>query len=646
MMGRIGKVCLALVLCALAVPAFADDRFVGADRADDEAAQIAILESDAGWLEKQAACRALRQIGTAAAVPALAALLNDEHLSHLARFGLEPIPAPEAGQALRDALETTEGQYKMGVIISLGARGDAEAVPLLTPLLKDENNDIATAAAGALGRIATADAAQALLDFAPAAPEAVRVAVAEGLLTAGPTLVDAKERKLALAAYDELLKESWPMHVRTGAFRGQIAAQPQEANDRLIAALGGEDPIFQGLAAQLVAEGKGPQKTKVLAAALAGLPPAGQAALLRGLADRGDANARDAVLKAVENDDQQVKLAAVGALEKLGTGEDVDVLIGLLGRDNEEVATAAATSIRGMLAEGVDAALVSALDAQPAVRPQLLALLSERGDADAIPMALAHLNDENTEVRIAALNTLYQLGETANIEQVLEVVRTAEDNNVRNAAAKALNALAARGGGDALSYIIAAMDGANTEAKGIMLRSLDRIATDKALERVVAAMDDPEQAISDEAVNVLAGWPTQEAAPFLLTLAQGDNATRRDTALRGYVRLAREEQQPSKKQEMLNTAMSMAQQPQEKWVVLSAWGTFANPAALDALRPYLDDPEVKNEAASAIISVATELGKQEGNAKQVAKDALTLVQQKVEDDAIKQRAQQVMDSLG
>ncbi|MCC6143728.1 MAG: HEAT repeat domain-containing protein [Candidatus Hydrogenedentes bacterium] len=638
---------MMIALCALAVPAFAqEEREVSSDLADDEAAQIAVLQSDAGWLEKQAACRALRQIGTANAVPALAALLDDEHLAHLARFALEPMPAPEAAKALRDALGTTEGLYKEGVIISIGARGDAEAVPLLTPLLKDENAQIAGAAAGALGRIGTVNAAQALLDYAPQAPEATRVAVAEGLLAAGPGLVQAKEKKLAAAAYEEMLKESWPMHIRTGAFRGLVEAQKQKANERLLSALGGEDPVFRGFAAQLVAEGKGPQKTKQLADALAGLPAAGQAALLRGLANRGDANAHDAVVKAVENADAQVKTAAVAALEELGTAGDVEMLVGFLQSGDKDAATAAATSIRGMLAEGVDEALVKALDAQPEARPQVLALLSERGDADAIPMALAHLNDDHVEVRVAALNTLYQLGETAHIEQVIEVVRTAEDNAVRNAAAKALNALAARGGGDALSYIIAAMDGANVDAKGIMLRSLDRIGTDKALERVVAAMDDPEQAISDEAVSVLGGWPTQEAAPFLLTLAQGDNASRRDIALRGYVRLARDEQQPSKKQEMLDTAMGLAKEPQDKWIVLSAWGTYIHPAALDALKPHLDDPAVRNEAATAIISVAGELGKQGDNPKQASKDALTLVQQKVEDEAIKQRAQQVMDSLG
>ncbi|HNR32999.1 MAG TPA: hypothetical protein PKI11_19060, partial [Candidatus Hydrogenedentes bacterium] len=60
-----------------------------AEQSADEARLIEVLKSDAGWPEKQEACRALRQQGTTKAVPTLAALLGDERLSHMARYALE-----------------------------------------------------------------------------------------------------------------------------------------------------------------------------------------------------------------------------------------------------------------------------------------------------------------------------------------------------------------------------------------------------------------------------------------------------------------------------------------------------------------------------------------------------------------------------
>ncbi|MDI9443880.1 MAG: hypothetical protein QM844_06905, partial [Planctomycetota bacterium] len=68
--------------------------------AADEAQLIAVLQSDAGQKEKADACRELAHVGTRRAVPALAALLDDEKLSHMARYALEPIPDPAASAAL------------------------------------------------------------------------------------------------------------------------------------------------------------------------------------------------------------------------------------------------------------------------------------------------------------------------------------------------------------------------------------------------------------------------------------------------------------------------------------------------------------------------------------------------------------------
>src|SRR5262245_55978056 len=151
-------------------------------RAAEEQDLIATLQSAAGAPQKWAACQRLRIIGTAQAVPALATLLTDERASQAARHTLEGLPYPEAGAALRDGLGKTSGALKAGVIDSLGWRGEAESVPLLTPLVPDPDTMIASAAAAALGRIGGRDAVQALSAVRDTAPAMVRLAVYESLL--------------------------------------------------------------------------------------------------------------------------------------------------------------------------------------------------------------------------------------------------------------------------------------------------------------------------------------------------------------------------------------------------------------------------------------------------------------------------------
>ena len=98
---------------------------------------IAVLQSDASLFEKARACQQLGEIGNRDAVPALAALLPDEHLSAYARSGLEGIPDPSAAAALREATANLKGPLLIGVINSLGALRDGQAVELLRQLATD-----------------------------------------------------------------------------------------------------------------------------------------------------------------------------------------------------------------------------------------------------------------------------------------------------------------------------------------------------------------------------------------------------------------------------------------------------------------------------------------------------------------------------
>lgn len=79
---------------------------------DQEAKLIAVLKSSAEAHAKADACQQLASIGTADAVPALAALLADEKLAHMARYGLETVPGPAVDVALRDALGKLTGRIE------------------------------------------------------------------------------------------------------------------------------------------------------------------------------------------------------------------------------------------------------------------------------------------------------------------------------------------------------------------------------------------------------------------------------------------------------------------------------------------------------------------------------------------------------
>ena len=178
----------------------------GAARRDIEARLAAVLKSNASRDAKDMACRMLQKIGTAASVPALATLLADENLSHMARYALERIPNMEAGQALRAALANTNGKTKVGIIASLGVRAEEASVAPLQTLLHDGNAPIAQAAAHALGDVGSLAAAKALFT-GPINPDAT-TAAADALMACAEKALHSGNKTAAKASYSKLAGSS------------------------------------------------------------------------------------------------------------------------------------------------------------------------------------------------------------------------------------------------------------------------------------------------------------------------------------------------------------------------------------------------------------------------------------------------------
>ncbi len=183
----------------------------------------AVLGGDGSRAAKDYACRKLSLIGTAASVPALAGLLTDEKLSHMARYALERMPCPEAVGAMRDALPKAEGRVKVGVINSLGVRRDAKSLAAMVALLKDADKEIVAAAAAALGSIGSEEAAKALGAFQAEAPKEVRLAAADAYLACAERLLADGKKAQARKIYSALDNDQQPKHVQRAAKQGKLA---------------------------------------------------------------------------------------------------------------------------------------------------------------------------------------------------------------------------------------------------------------------------------------------------------------------------------------------------------------------------------------------------------------------------------------
>ncbi len=194
-----------------------------------EARVAAVLGSGLSRAAKDFACRTLTVIGTAELVSALAPLLTDADLSHMARYALERMPVAEAAAALRAALPKVAVKLKIGVNGSLGERRDEASVPLLTPLLAGGDTRVAAAAAAARGDIGSPAAAAALCSSLTGVSAAVQPAVADGAFHAAERLLADGNYSAARNTYQALLGSNPSKAVRVAATRGLLIVKGKKA---------------------------------------------------------------------------------------------------------------------------------------------------------------------------------------------------------------------------------------------------------------------------------------------------------------------------------------------------------------------------------------------------------------------------------
>lgn len=219
-----------------------------ADLAPIEQRLLKLLESEATLAGKDVACRHLSLIGGRASVPVLSRLLLRTETSEMARYALERIPADDATATLRGALPKMAGKAKIGIINSLGARGDKGSVPLLKPLLVSSDPGIAGAAAVALAHIAGAEALEAIRSQRAKVPEAARFTVSEAYLACAAKA----PREAAIRVAKELSGANDPVMIRIAALSLLASVANAEAVPVLASQLDSSDAKMQAAAVRLL----------------------------------------------------------------------------------------------------------------------------------------------------------------------------------------------------------------------------------------------------------------------------------------------------------------------------------------------------------------------------------------------------------
>lgn len=622
----------------------ADNPYIGKEQARQA---LAVIQSDAPPGEKAVACKRLAVFGGPEAVPALAKFLTDPQLASWARIPLEAIPGPEADAALREALPRLQGNLLIGVVNSLGVRRDAKAVDPLVLLQKDPDAQIASAAALALGKIGNAPALAALETALPAAPTAVRSAVAEGLILCAERAASGGQGSDATRLYDLVRRADVPPQRALEATRGAILARGADGLPLLIETLRAPEAPRFAMGLRVVRELPGRAVTEALAAELERTPADRQSALLLALTDRADDAVWPAVLNAAKQGSKALRLVAIAALDRQGSPTSVPTLLEAATATDSEVAKAAKEVLGRLPGTNVDTALLARLTPSTGPAKQVLVeLAGKRRILGAVPALLDVARGADAALRSAAIQSLGESVSADAFQSLADLVVKAGTEDEIGEVEAALDSAAGRlPEKTALSEaLLARLNAPRPAERAALLRVLGTLGTSNGLGGVRVGLQDPDASVRDAAFRVLADWPDPAAVPALVdVIRKPANDTQRTLALRGAVRLLGTGNQPSGSTVKTYTdLLSLASRVDDRKLVLSGLGAVPDPAAARLVEPLLAEVPVRKEAESALLSIASALA---GSAPDEAKKLATRLKADASDAAIRDRAAQVLQRM-
>jgi len=586
------------------------------DSATGETAKlVAVVKSaDASVFDKAKACGRLAIIGDESSVPALADLLTDEKLSTYARDALEAIPGAAPDAALRDAIAQLEGDRLVEVLSSIGVRRDEEAIGAIATLLGSDEQAIAAAAARSLGHIGTPQAADELQSMLSEATAESGLALGNACLICIQQLAKQGKVVKAVALCDAIETADLPDHIQSKATFNAILAQGEDGLPKLVELLRSDDETRFRLALQAIRllEIDASSELQTL---FKNVSSARQVLLLKSLEELGNKAALPTVLKASQAGEPKVRIQAIRTLAKVGDLAVVPFLLDVAGKSDERLADAARSTLAVLPFDEIDAAVLELLTSDDvAAQRMAIDVAARRRIAEASPVLLHLAESDDATTREVAINALAATVRMEHLSDFISVATKAQSSfgyvAMRSALAAACVRMPQEGCAEKLA---AALSGAPTTARRLLLEQLASVGGATALETVVAAARSDDADMQDDATRLLGEWLTADAAPALFdlakTLPEGKYQIR---ALRGYVRIARQlDMTPEERVAICRNALAIAKRSDDKVLVLEVLKRYPTREGLQLAEPLLEDPELRAAAQSTVRIIRDNIGEVE-----------------------------------
>jgi HEAT repeat protein len=541
-------------------------------------------------------------------IQVLKAYLNDEYLAEPAAQTLLSVVGKPAAHAFLEALPGAPEKCKPTLIKALGELQCIGAVGQITPYAADKNPALKKTALEALAQIGDAGSYKTLLNAAKNANFNYEPTNAtESFLNYAERLGERNELELCKKACNEIFKASQSadkLHNYSSALAVYSKYFGAEVLPLLLKAVDNSDKPFRYSVLTLAEKAGDIGATRQWIAKAQASSDEIKSDIISMLGRRGDLLAVNFLTKNLNSASEVVRVESIVALVKLQGKDATSVLIDHLAKGQDIEATK--TALSGLLHQKHLAPVAAHLDKTSGkTKAAFIDLIAAKSGKDYFEPIFALTKSGNADEKSAAFNALKKVSAEKDLGKLIQLLLSVNDETEISqvqlavvAAARGVEAEKTENG-----KLFSALK--TTDKKDRIIAILPEIGGNVALKTVTGYFNNSSGTTKEAAFKALTNWKEYSASTALFEICKSNTGEFRAPAYASFIRQVRSANIPDdQKLLQYRKVMPFASGSEEKILVINSVGNLKTFLSLVFLEKYLDEKDLQQPTARAIMRIA------------------------------------------
>lgn len=581
-----------------------------------EAQLLKSLENQSNKDVKTFLLNELNLVGGEKTIAAVKGYLTDEYLVEPATQTLLSVGGKSAAHAFLEALPNASEKCKLTLVKALGELQCIGAVEQITPFGNDKNPAMKKVALQALANIGDPGSYKTLLvaaknvNFAYEANDAT-----EAFLNYIDRLGEKNEIELCKKGCNEIFKANQAddkLHNYSKGLAIYTKYFGIEATPLLLKAVDNTNKPFRYSVLNLAEKTGDIADTRKWITKAESASPEVKADIISMLGRRGCTLADNFVTESLSNSSEAVRQESVVALGKLQGKKAVPVLVAHLagGQDLE--------TTKAVLNELFDKNHLSSVagelnNTSGKTKAVFIDIIAAKSGSQYFNEILAATSSSDTDEKAAAFRSLKRISKYENVDALLKLLLSVSDDT--EIVETQMAVIAATTGVEAEQKVNGKVLTAfnSTNKKDLIVSILPEIGGEVALEMVTKSFNTSSGPLKDASFEALTNWKDYSASTALYEICGSSSGDYRARAFASFIRQVRTAELPDdQKLLQYRKVMSFALSAEEKILVINSIGNLKTFLSLVYLENFLNDKDLQQATARAIMKIALPNDEQPG----------------------------------